>query len=164
MEPSTTSPAESRGPGKPSWRANDPASLSIPVLDNAQALLLKGEYGRAVSESYHRVVLDLQKAYGLSLPAQWTHREFLSDFLREDMGVVTTRVAGLYRLYEPVRYGTETDWARGDLLDLLHQIYEEPSMRNLYVGRPGSPARTKLPGDDPPPAAPGGEGSAGPVR
>jgi len=164
MEPSTTSTTESRGTGKPSWRATDPALPSIPVLDNAQALLLKGEYGRAVSDSYHRVVLDLQKAYGLTLPAQWTHREFLSDFLREDMGVVTTRVAGLYRLYEPVRYGRESDWARGDLMDLLRQIYEESSMRNLYLGRPGPPTRTKPPGDDPPPAAPGGEGSPGPAR
>jgi hypothetical protein len=111
------------------------------VIVEAEMRLSVGNYARAVSDAYHRVVLDLQKAYGLSLPAQWTHREFLSEFLREDMGILTTRVARLYQLYEPVRYGTATDRPSGDLLDLLHQIYDEPPMRDLYLRSPAAPPR-----------------------
>jgi hypothetical protein len=112
--------------------------MAIPVVVEAEKRLAQAQYARAVGDAYHRVVLDLQRAYGLSLPAQWTHREFLSDFLRDDMGVLTSRVNRLYELYEPVRYGTESDWAKGDLIELLRQIYEEPSMRNLYL-RPANP-------------------------
>jgi hypothetical protein len=109
--------------------------------------LARGEYGLAVSEAYHRVVLDLQKAYGLSLPAQWTHREFLAQYLRDDMGILNSEVARLYRLYEPVRYGSESDWTRGDLLDVLRKIYSEPPMRDLYPSARPTPSVVWNPAD-----------------
>ncbi len=146
MDTSRSSTDGSSTTGRASWRASDPVPLTIPVVAQTEKRLAQQEYARAVSEAYHRVVLDLQKAYGLSLPAQWTHREFLSDFLREDMGVLTSRVARLYEMYEPVRYGTESDWTKGDLMELLHQIYDEPPMRNLYLR---SPTRGAGNGDPP---------------
>src|SRR5271156_4403269 len=86
--------------GATAWSAADTSSGRIAPVVNAERDLAAGQNDRAVRESYHRVVLDLQKAFGLSLPAQWTHREFLSDFMRDDMGILTTLVARLYRLYE----------------------------------------------------------------
>lgn len=106
--------------------------VTIPILAATQEKLAQGQYAAAVAAAYHRVVLDLQKAYGLSLPAQWTHREFLSEYLRDDMGEVTVLVERLYRLYEPVRYGSSADWSTGDVLGLLRAIYAEPAMRDLY--------------------------------
>jgi hypothetical protein len=151
-----------RNPGVASWRATDPQPLKVPVITEAEKRLSQGQYARAVADAYHRVVLDVQKAYGLTLPAQWTHREFLSDFLREDMGVLTTRVERLYRMYEPVRYGTEGDWTKGDLIDLLLQIYDEPPMRDLYRPPPRPPnGRPLLPGT---PASPSTIDSSLPPR
>jgi hypothetical protein len=122
----------------PAWSATEsPPSRLVPVA-NAERDLAEGNYDHAVREAYHRVVLDLQKAYGLSLPAQWTHRQFLTEFLRDDMGILTTLVDRLYRLYEPVRYGTRPDWLSEDPVQILTLIYTEPSMRDLY--RPGSSA------------------------
>jgi hypothetical protein len=115
------------------WSVSDPARVTIPIIEQVEKRLADRQYARAVLDAYHRVVLDLQKAYGLTLPAQWTHREFLSEFLRDDMGVLTRKVEALYRLYEPVRYGTEADWTIGDPIDLLKQIYLEPPMRDLYL-------------------------------
>jgi hypothetical protein len=121
------------------------AAAPIPLLVDTERKLGQGQYGPAVLAAYHRVVLDLQKAYGLRLPAQWTHREFLSTYLRPDMGILTDRVARLYRIYEPIRYGREADWVRGDLLELLRQIYSEPPLKDLYSKAPAAPAI------DPPP-------------
>jgi hypothetical protein len=138
-------------PASPSWRAADPPPMQVPVITEAERRLAQGDYPRAVSDAYHRVVLDLQKAYGLTLPAQWTHREFLSDFLRDDMGILTSRVARLYRMYEPIRYGGTADSTAGDLVDLLRQIYAEPPMRDLYVPSNGSSGRRGSAAGTPPP-------------
>ncbi|MCI4343360.1 MAG: hypothetical protein L3J92_04500 [Thermoplasmata archaeon] len=128
----------------PAWSGSSATSGRIAPVATAERDLADGQYDRAVREAYHRVVLDLQKAYGLSLPAQWTHREFLSDFLRNDMGILTTLVAQLYRLYEPVRYGVRSDWLTEDPLPILHLIYNEPAMRDLYrVASPGPAAAPK---------------------
>ncbi|MCI4372707.1 MAG: DUF4129 domain-containing protein [Thermoplasmata archaeon] len=159
MEPSTSPTVEARPPSPVSWRSTDLPTLRIPVLVDAEKRLAKGEYARAVSDSYHRVVLDLQKAYGLSLPPQWTHREFLSDFLRDDMGVLTSRVARLYRLYEPVRYGSGSGVEQGELLELLRQIYEEPPLRDLYTRGSNSAAPKGGPTNGSRSAPPGVEGS-----
>ncbi len=110
-------------------------TVTVPVISASEEKVARGQYPAAVADAYHRVVLDLQRAYGLTLPAQWTHRQFLTEYLREDMGQVTVLVERLYRLYEPVRYGTSSDWTPGDLVGLLRAIYAEPAMRDLY--RPG---------------------------
>jgi hypothetical protein len=125
------------------WSATDASSVQILPVTNAERELAAGHYHRAVGDGYHRVVLDLQKAYGLALPPQWTHRQFLSEFLRDDMGILTTLVARLYRLYEPVRYGTAADWTSEDPVPILRLIYTEPPMRELYRGnsRPSTSGR-----------------------
>jgi hypothetical protein len=105
-------------------------------VTNAERAIAAGEYARAVKESYHRVVLDVQKAFSLALPAQWTHRQFLSEFLRDDMGILTTHVARLYALYEPVRYGRPTEWSLEDPMPVVRRIYAEPPMRDLYRAVP----------------------------
>ena len=158
MDASRSTPTRTRAGGSTDWQASDPARVPITVISNAEKRLAAGEYARAVSDAYHRVVLDLQKAYGLSLPAQWTHREFLSDFLREDMGILTTLVARLYRMYEPVRYGSESDWVKGDLVELLSEIYAEPPMKNLYRTTPLSAPRGADPSSAPPRSPAGVEG------
>ncbi|MCI4364532.1 MAG: hypothetical protein L3K10_00485 [Thermoplasmata archaeon] len=112
-----------------------PSEVEIPVLAEVATTLSKGDFAGAVSHAYHRVILDLQRAYGLSLPAQWTHREFLRKYLRRDMGPLPALVGRFYGLYEPVRYGTEADWVRSDLQELLAQIYTEPPLRGLYTAR-----------------------------
>jgi hypothetical protein len=58
------------------------------------------------------------------------------------MGILTTLVARLYRLYEPVRYGTKDDWSAEDPVPLLIQIYSEPPMRDLYRAEPDAPPPT----------------------
>jgi hypothetical protein len=125
------SPGPSTATASP-WRAGVPSPTEIPPIALAERRLADGEYSRAVADGFHRVVLDVQKAYGLSLPAQWTHRQFLAEFLRPDMGILTEKVVRLYRVYEPVRYGTESDWVRADLIALLQDVYAEPPMRDLY--------------------------------
>src|SRR5271155_2628301 len=122
------------------WSGTDPSSGWIVPVATAERDLAGGQYDRAVREAYHRVVLDLQKVLGLSLPAQWTHRQFLSDFLRNDMGILTTLVARLYRLYGPVRYGVGSDWLNKAPLPILRLIYNEPPMRDLYRAAPPSPS------------------------
>jgi hypothetical protein len=147
--PKATRPAPSAPPASPVG----PASTLPPPVTNAEAAVASGEYARAVKEAYHRVVLDIQKAFSLALPAQWTHRQFLSDFMREDMGILTPYVARLYAVYEPVRYGAPGDWSPDDPLPLVRRIYAEPPMRDLYRaaepgGSPSKGSRSPAPGSD----------------
>jgi hypothetical protein len=127
-----------RGPNA-TWGAPSLAHW-VPIVAAVEHRLAEGDFGRAVREAYFRVVLDAQRAYSLRLPGQWTHREFLAKYLRPDMGILPTLVAELHRLYEPVRFGTESDWVKGDVRKLLEQIYSEPPMRNLYRNPPAEPA------------------------
>jgi hypothetical protein len=129
------------GAGKLDTTKPDPIAVRIPILDSVEQTLARGDFRTAVATAYLRVVLDIQAAYGLSLPRQWTHREFLTRFLRGDMGPLPTLVAQLYALYEPARYGTRMQWVQGDLRGLLGRIYSEPSLRGLYEP-PSSGLRT----------------------
>jgi hypothetical protein len=110
----------------------EPPKPLLPVLvGEVERLLQAGRYAEAVLLAYPRAEDDIRRAYSLSLPKQWTHREFLAWFLRPDMGYITTLLPRLYALYEPVRYGPTNAAPPGDLLPLVRAIYQEAPLRGL---------------------------------
>ncbi len=138
------------------------ATATPPILGEVDQLIAQGKTVEAVLRAYPTAEEDVRRAFGLRLPEQWTHREFLREQLRADMGYVTQLLPRLYALYEPARYGSHPEVPVALLRDLLRAIYAEAPMYNLYryssgaprVGRssedPGSPRSRPTAGVVPP--------------
>ncbi len=130
--------------------ANLGSTYAPPILAEVDQLVAQGKTAEAVLLAYPTVVEDVRRSFGLRLPRQWTHREFLREQLRADMGYVTQLLPRLYALYEPVRYGPHRDVPAPLLRDLLRAIYAEAPMYNLYRYSTGAP-RVGRAGDSGPP-------------
>jgi hypothetical protein len=102
-----------------------------PIFARVEALIKSGRDAEAILLAYPTVEADVLRAFGLKLPKQWTHRELLQNYLRKDMGYLTTLLPRLYVLYEPVRYGRPGPVSSAALMTILRSIYEEPSLRRL---------------------------------
>ncbi|MGA8543323.1 MAG: DUF4129 domain-containing protein [Thermoplasmata archaeon] len=117
-----------RGPVLPS---SSPAYAPAPILADVETLLNNGKNAEAIRVAYLTAEDDLRRAFGLKLPRQWTHREFLARYLRPDMGYVTVLLPRLYALFEPARYGDGQGVSASTLMPLLRSIYQEPAFRSL---------------------------------
>lgn len=102
---------------------------------------------------------DVVHAFGIQTPRQWTHREFLRSHLRSDMGFVAVLLPRLYALYEPVRYGSSRTVPSQLVRDLVHAIYDEGPIFNLYRD-PNYATRSSRAGD---PTRPGASSSSRPT-
>lgn len=117
-------PAAGPSPGAPP-RPN-------PVVEETRELLDRGEYRSAVIAAFRAAFRDTVRAYALQVPAGCTDRQFLRQFLREDMGKLATLLPELYRTYEPVRFGT-TDHGDGpSFLTLVERLYSETVLGTIY--------------------------------
>jgi len=116
------------------------------VIEETQALLNRGEYRSAVLAAFRAAFRDTVRAYALSVPDGCTNRRFLREFLRPDMGKLTTLLPELHEKYEPVRYGQVNAGDAATLLALVERVYGETSLGIIY--RPGylptGPARTPV--------------------
>ena len=122
------SSAPIRGPVEPSA---SPAYRPPPVLADVERLLGLGRVAEAFCLAYLTAEDDIRRAFGLKLPRQWTHREFLARYLRPDMGYVTVLLPKLHALFEPARYGSAKDLPASELMPLLRSLYQEPPLRSL---------------------------------
>ena len=102
-----------------------------PILGRVDALFRAGRDTEAIRLAYQSAEDDVRRAFGLKLPKQWTHREFLERYLRPDMGGLVRLLPRLYAYFEPVRYGQAGTVPGPQVMELLRAIYEEPSLRRL---------------------------------
>ncbi len=108
--------------------ASGPSAVELRV----RALLNSGRAAEAVTYAYVTAEADVRRAYGLTLPAEWTHREFVVRYLRPDMGPLPRLMERLHALYEPVRYGTPDPIRAEELLEVVRRIYAEASVRRAH--------------------------------
>lgn len=127
---------DSRGPAPPAGPARAPPPTRVP--QEVDSILGQGDPVRAVLFAYSTAEADVCRAFGLKLPKQWTHREFLREHLRRDMGYVAIGLPQLYALFEPVRYGGSKDVPAASLRELVRSLYEEPALRSLPVAPPST--------------------------
>jgi hypothetical protein len=128
-----------RGPVLPS---SSPAYVSAPILADIERLLSQGQVAEAFRVAYLTAEDDIRRAFGLKLPRQWTHREFLSRYLRPDMGYVTVLLPQLHALFEPARYGNTKDLPAAQLMPLMRALYQEPPLRSLGLLPTAGPSQT----------------------
>jgi hypothetical protein len=125
-----------------------PHPLRLPsgseLISEVERRMRAGDFAGAVQTAFLGVLADLERAYGLRVPPNWTDRDVLAHGLRTDMGQLPDLLFRLYELYEPIRYGQYRDWIREDPVALLHEIYGRTSMRSLTPG-PDRPAAVPAP-------------------
>ncbi|MGI0132621.1 MAG: hypothetical protein ACREDK_05970, partial [Thermoplasmata archaeon] len=126
--------------------------IEVPVLTETKRLLVRGEYAKAVLFAYPTVLNDVERAFGVSFSVHWTHEEILRRGLPAGTGRLPEFLLGLYRLYEPVRYGRSVI-AQGDrLVALLQSVYAHRPMWELYrqylvTATNGEPLPLTIPGE-----------------
>ena len=102
------------------------------MVQKTRELLSRGEFATAVRYAYRSAFEDTIRAYALQVPVGLTDRTFLQQFLRADMGKLATLLPELYRIYEPVRYGTADHGDGPSFLALVERIYSETSLGTIY--------------------------------
>lgn len=125
--------------------APTPRISASPAVVRVEELLRAGDSAEAVLFAYQAAEADVRRAFGMNLPRQWTHREFLHRYMRRDMGRVALLLPQLYALFEPVRYGTARDVPTAELTDVVRSLYAEPALR-----RPLPPTPEAAPEPSPP--------------
>jgi hypothetical protein len=153
------------GRATPPEKSAAPFSVAPPapprVIGRVEALVQAGNPREAVILAYRSAEEDVRRAFSLTLPPRWTHREFVRHYLRADMGAIAALLPQLYAIFEPVRYGRSTEAPMPLLTDLLTALYQEPALRRFVPSSAGAVPGTIGYGFDPkrpvpatPPTAP----------
>ena len=135
----STSPTTERPPGAGPSGTLDPESS--PTFRELRGLLERGDYAAAVLLAYSSAFDGTVRAFGLKVPISCSHRRFLKEFLRPDMGRLLEMLPDLYRRYEPVRFGEERNGDRASLRVLLERMYSETPLARIHdpLYQPASP-------------------------
>ena len=111
-------------------------SIELPILTEMKRRLVRGDVADALRYAYPLVLEDVEKAYGVGFPPEWTHEEILRLGIPPGAGPVGEFLPRLYRLYAPARYGPNprlTDADGAEALELLRSIYAVAPMWRLYA-------------------------------
>ena len=116
-----------------------------PIVGKVEALLGQGHSREAALIAYQTAEDDVRRAFGMKLPRQWTHREFLRKYLRADMGYVGVLLTQLHTIFEPIRYGVASDVPAALMTDLLRSLYQEPALRKFLPFPTNAPSSSSAP-------------------
>jgi hypothetical protein len=133
-------------------------TLEPPVLTETKRRIYRGDVPGALRYAYPLVLEDVQKAYGVTFPPEWTHEEILRMGVPTTAGPVAEFLPKLYELYAPARYsdgGTLPPDAGPRTIEILRSLYSVAPMWRLYAWhRPSGLARLFPPRTPSPPARP----------
>ena len=162
----------SEGPGSGSWwrRHESPAPflerlrpVELPLLAETKRRIFAGDTPGALRYAYPLILEDVQRAYGLRFPPEWTHEEILRRGLPPGTGPLAEFLPRLYRLYAPARYSDGASLPPGagmEAVELIRSLYSFAPMWRLYAWhRPSGlrrlfPPRADPARPDPPEASP----------
>jgi len=120
-------------PGEPTKAAAPPLDPEAsPYFRELRDRLDRGEYAEADRRAFSVAFEGTVRAYGLTVPRSCSDRRFLTEYLRPDMGPLVELVRELYRLYEPVRFGTVKSGDRDAFLQLLRRLYSETVLGRIH--------------------------------
>jgi len=122
----------------PAAGGSPPPPAKVSAMEEVERHLSRSDFGGALRAVFPLVMVDVQRVYGLSFPPHWTARDVLAHGLRTDMGRLPDLLFQLYSMYEPIRYGLERDWVRGDVREIVRRIYSETGLRSLLEAPPAA--------------------------
>lgn len=134
----------SAGPVGRWWGRRSPAielrerlrPIELPILTETKRRIYGGDVAGALRYAYPLVLEDLQRAYGVEFPPEWTHEEILRTGLPPGAGPIGDFLPRLYRLYGRARYGRGAPIPERDgleAIELLRSIYAFAPMWRLYA-------------------------------
>lgn len=131
--------------------------VEVPVITETKRRWVVGDRTGAICYAYEAALVDVQRAFGIEFPPDWTHEDILERGTSAAMGSVPDFLVQLLRLYEPVRYGHAAAEPSRSPEPLLQSIYAHPRMWGLYLTAvPATPeaiaAASALPAPPAPPA------------
>jgi hypothetical protein len=126
------------GPKAPSREGVDAKADvdDVPVLREIDRHIARSDYAAAVLAAFPLVMKDVERAFGTPFPSHWTARDVLAHGLRSDVGNLPTLLFQLYTLYEPIRFGRESDWVQGDVREIVRRIYTDTVLGRRRVIAP----------------------------
>lgn len=107
--------------------------VEVPVITEVKRLWQRGHPDEAIRFGYAAVLRDLQRAFHVSFPADWTHEDILERGVTEAMVPIPEFLHTYLRLYAPVRYGRGVPEGLPSPEGLLQSIYAHPAMWALYL-------------------------------
>ncbi|MCI4360402.1 MAG: DUF4129 domain-containing protein [Thermoplasmata archaeon] len=141
--------------------------VEVPVITETKRLWSIGERPSAIRFAYAGALTDVQRAFGIEFPPDWTHEDILERGVSREMGSVPDFLVQLLRLYEPVRYGPGTAPPGQSPEPILLSIYAHPKMWGLYIAAVPAPEGARLligaPSTDPPRTPPASAPAAAPA-
>jgi hypothetical protein len=135
--------------------------LEPPLLIETKRRIYRGDVAGALRYAYPLVLEDVQRAYGVSFPPEWTHEEILRTGIPPGAGPIAEFLPRLYKLYAPARYsdgGPLPPGAGTETIEILWSLYSVAPMWRLYAWHrpsglarlfpPRAPAPESHPADD----------------
>ena len=122
--------------------------IEVPVVTETKRLWNRREREAAIRYAYDAVLADVQRAFGVTFPSDWTNEEILVLGMTPEMAPVPEFLHALLIAYEPIRYGGMASAATASPEALLLSIYSHPKMWALYLAEvpvTGGPAPSATP-------------------
>lgn len=132
--------------------------IEVPVLTEVKRLWQNGEKAASIRLGYVTVLADVQRAFGVQFPEDWTHEDILERGVTQEMVPIPDFLHKFLSLYAPLRYGSVPPEDLPSPEPILQSIYSHPKMWGLYlaeVPRPDVDPRRLAPSDVPPSLEPG---------
>ena len=107
--------------------------VEVPVITETKRRWMRGDRLGAVRFAYEGSLADIQRAFGVRFPDDWTHQDILERGVTAEMAPIPDFLHRLLTVYEPVRYGGELPTEIPPPDDILRSIYAHPKMWGLYV-------------------------------
>ena len=107
--------------------------VEVPVLTETKRRWLAGDRDGAILYAYEAVLADLQRAYGVRYPPDWTHDDILEHGVTPEMEPLLPFLKGLHDLYLPLRYGGIVPAGVPSPDRLVQSVYAQRAMWGLYV-------------------------------
>jgi hypothetical protein len=127
--------------------------VEVPVITETKRLWSRGHRAEAVRYAYDAVLRDVQRAYHVEFPPDWTHEDILVRGVTREMGPIPDFLMQLLQLYEPVRYAANPPADLRSPVPLVESLYSPEPMWALYLAEmPHVPEPAASP--DPTPANP----------
>ena len=114
--------------------------VEVPVLTETKRRWARGDRVGAIQYAYSGALADVERAFDVRFPPDWTHEDILIRGVSPEMGSVPDFLVDLLRVYEPVRYGGAAPGAGESPVPILQSIYAHPKMWGLYLAAVPAPA------------------------
>ncbi len=113
--------------------------IEVPVLTEVKLRWQRGEREEAIRYGYNAVLADLQRAFGVAFPEDWTHEDILERGVTEEMVPIPELLHRFLSVFAPVRYGGPPSAELPSPEPWLQSIYAHPRMWGLYLNEVARP-------------------------